>query len=570
MIDKNEIWTPKVNETREFIEIAFDFSNPLDIVREAISNTFDADASEIQLGFSTVSEAGERLLKITIQDNGSGMDEQGLHSFFDLGNSLRKDDEEKIGEKGHGTKVYFNSSKIEVETGKNGIKYKATMDQPKKTLYNHQLPKINVVKEEVTNQNIGTKITIWGYNNNRNDHFTHEELKDYILWFTKMGSVEKEFKIQKYSHIVLKLKGTDRKEPNYETIQFGHVFPKESASIDKLFEEHLADAPNFYCKRWISQGVLPKHTDIEFQAVFYLEGKRVKYDTNKMIKRPGYSAPLGSYNVQDRYGLWICKDFIPIQRQNKWISIKGSEYTKFHAFVNCQGLKLTANRGSIDNTPSEILDDLQQVIQKFFQEQIYNDSWEELQYLENEAISLKTEKQEETDYKKRKNLILHSKIATYEDLVLLEPRNEQGAYSLYMQLNQKDPALFPFQTVDYDTHEGIDIIAKDKMNNIPLGQDSLYYVEFKHILNKNFNHSFKHLRYIVCWDIALNNGEEVEDSSKNKRVVSIQPRADQQDYTRYYLDDKRSQYKIEIFVLKSYLQEKLGIDFRARTEKDRF
>lgn len=49
----------------------------------------------------------EKVLRITIGDDGRGMDEEGLRSFFDLGNSLNKHDSEAIGEKGHGTKVYF-------------------------------------------------------------------------------------------------------------------------------------------------------------------------------------------------------------------------------------------------------------------------------------------------------------------------------------------------------------------------------------------------------------------------------------------------------------------------------
>ena len=35
---------------------------------------------------------------------------------------------------------------------------------------------------------------------------------------------------------------------------------------------------------------------------------------------------------------------MPIQRKNEWIAVKGEEYTKFHAFINCQGVSLTANR----------------------------------------------------------------------------------------------------------------------------------------------------------------------------------------------------------------------------------
>ena len=92
---------PKVDETQEFIEIANNFSNPLEIVREAISNSYDAKASQIKISFDVVSEYGESILKIVIEDNGAGMDKDGLQSFFDLGNSLRRNDPSSIGEKGH-------------------------------------------------------------------------------------------------------------------------------------------------------------------------------------------------------------------------------------------------------------------------------------------------------------------------------------------------------------------------------------------------------------------------------------------------------------------------------------
>ncbi len=115
------ILTPKVNETQEFIEIAFDFSNPLDLVREAISNSFDARAKEIRISFEVEDDDGEKRLKIVLEDNGEGMDFEGLQSFFDLGNSSRKGNDRNsslIGEKGHGTKVYLNCSKLVVETKK--------------------------------------------------------------------------------------------------------------------------------------------------------------------------------------------------------------------------------------------------------------------------------------------------------------------------------------------------------------------------------------------------------------------------------------------------------------------
>lgn len=42
------------------------------------------------------------------------MDEKGLASFLDLGNSLRRGDENSIGEKEHGTKVFLVVEKLKL------------------------------------------------------------------------------------------------------------------------------------------------------------------------------------------------------------------------------------------------------------------------------------------------------------------------------------------------------------------------------------------------------------------------------------------------------------------------
>ena len=80
----------------------------------------------------------------------------------------------------------------------------------------------------------------------------------------------------------------------------------------------------------------------------------------------------------------------PIQRKNEWITSKGSEYTKFHAFINCQALKLTANRGSIENTPSEILQDLEQAVREIYESIVQGDDWDQLEWLESEVDSVNT------------------------------------------------------------------------------------------------------------------------------------------------------------------------------------
>src|ERR1035438_6609370 len=96
------ILIPAVDQAQEFIEIANDFANPLDLVREAISNAFDAHATEVRLAFETELISGETTFVIRLTDNGDGMGKKELQSFFDLGNSTRRGDKTTIGEKGHG------------------------------------------------------------------------------------------------------------------------------------------------------------------------------------------------------------------------------------------------------------------------------------------------------------------------------------------------------------------------------------------------------------------------------------------------------------------------------------
>lgn len=558
---------PKVDSAQEFIEIALDFSNPLDLVREAISNAFDAEADNIVLEFSVIQEYGEKVLKIEIEDNGTGMDEKGLASFFDLGNSLRRGDENSIGEKRHGTKVFFNSRKIEVITVKDEKKYHAVMNEPSRELFERRIPKVKVTIDDDETVPSGTSICIWGYNNNRRDKFTHDQLKDYILWFTKFGSIEREFGIEKNSNVKLKFKGIDRRD--FEELEYGHVFPKESKKVSDLFDKYIVEAPKWYCKKFIKTGSLKNMPEIEYHAIFVIEGTKVKYGYNPMIRRSGYNAPAGAYTIQERYGLWLCKDFMPIQRKNEWITTKGSEYTKFHAFINCQDLRLTANRGSIENTPSEVLQDLMDVVKEMYINITQSADWMDIEWLESEVTAYNTAEKERKDFEWRIDKVNRAKVADFNGIHLIEPQRESGVFTIFMQLSSYDSGLFPFTIIDYDTHSGIDVIVKAK-DDIPIKSSKLYYVEFKNYLTKDFNHSFENLHSIICWDINLKdlkNNDEVIDIANQRRTLKIIQPEHEGDYTRYYLDSMRSGRKIEVFVLKYYLKEKLGIEFVPRTEK---
>lgn len=556
-------FTPKVDATQEFIEIANDFSNPLDIVREAISNSFDAKATKIEIHFSTENEYGNRILKIRLFDDGEGMDNEMLQAFFDLGNSPKRETRDTIGEKGHGTKVYFNSSEIKVTTAKNGKLQTAIMEEPYKKLYDRKLPEVIGNEVDTDPNEHFTEIIIKGYNQNQSARFTHEELLDYVMWFTKFGSVEKKFKINENEKVTLSLKGLNKDSP--EEYPFGHLFPQESDKLDELLDKYNVTAPDYYCKHILKTGHLKNYPEIMFQAIFSIEGNKVKQNYNSMIRRPGKSRISGDYTVQERYGLWICKDFIPIQKKNEWISHKGSEYTKFHAFFNCQALRLTANRGSIENTPSAIMRDIESEVRSLYDDIIKSTDWQNITYLEDETDAYKTIESEKSSFNFRIKKANAAKIADFRGIELVEPARESGVFSLFIQLSTIEQGLFPFKVLDYDTHQGIDIIAVSN-SETNLNHAKKFYVEFKHVLNKNlFNHSFENTHSIVCWDISLQHDDEIKDIKGESRIVQIISPLKDGEYTKYFLDNIRSQRKIEVFVLKYYLHERLKLQFSPRT-----
>ena len=151
-------YTPRVKDCSIFKEIALNTVKPLEVLREAISNADDANANQINISIDR-DEKGDPI--ISIEDNGDGMGIEEIHKFFNLGYSHKE--LSKIGEKGLGTKTYYKSNKIYLETSnQDGILYIAKMDNPWLKLENDELPSYSI--EEVKREyKKGTKVIIYGY-----------------------------------------------------------------------------------------------------------------------------------------------------------------------------------------------------------------------------------------------------------------------------------------------------------------------------------------------------------------------------------------------------------------------
>lgn len=564
---------PEVNEASEFLEISSDFGDPKEIIREAISNSFDAKATEIHISAVIDKSVGEDELVITLSDNGEGMGEEELKYFFGLGftnrkklDKLGKKITEAIGEKGHGTKIYFNSRRIEVETVKDAKLINAFLAKPRKNLRQGKLPGVEY-KVDPTESPHGTKVIIRGYNDNNQEEFSHEELRDYIYWFTRFGSFEKEIDIKKYEDVVIHLSGLGWEEEEGEPLKFGHPFPVVKTSIRELKSSDKVSPLDYYVARWLFPkesliGIPGGHIDF----VFYLEGDKAKRKYNEMIHEPRTIWRPGQYNVDSRYGLWLCKDYISIERRNSWVSEK-SEWTKYHAFVNCQELHLTANRGDLGNTPSRILEAVEKTVKEIFERKIKpTEEFKKYQEeLEKEQLYQSAQK-EEKDFQRRKKLTLQKKTAKLKNIELLEPRQESGVFSLVLQLSALMPSLFGFKVIDYDTSIGYDLLVT-KDYALDLNKTAMRFAEIKFELKRDFNHSFKKLAVVICWDTKLSNDDEVIDLTGAKRIMKITPRDKKakNSYTKYMLVTSTELHNIEVFVLKDFLHECLKIEFRPRS-----
>lgn len=570
-----QTFKPEVNEASEFLEISSDFGDPREIIREAISNSFDAKATDIYISAIIDKSTGEDELVITVSDNGEGMGEEELKIFFGLGftNRLKLNElgikvSDAIGEKGHGTKIYFNSRCIEVETIKDTKCIHALLDYPKKNLRQGNLPEVKYEMTHTESQR-GTKIIIRGYNDNNQTGFSHEELKDYIYWFTRFGSFEMEIGIKKYGNVVIGLSGLGWKDIEREPLKFGHPFPEVKTDIRQLKSSDKVSPLDYYVAKWsFSNEQVIGIPGARIDFIFYLEGDKAKRDYNKMIHEPWTYWRPGQYNVQDRYGLWLCKDYIPIERRNSWVAEKG-EWTKFHAFVNFQNFRLTANRGDLGNTPTHILEAVEKTVKEIFEKRIKpSKEFEKYQEeLEKEQLYQSAQK-EEKDFERRKKLTLQKNTTKLRDIELLEPRQESGVFSLVLQLLAIEPSLFDFKVIDYDTSIGYDLLVTNDYT-LDLNRAAMRFVEIKYELKWDFNHSFKKLASVICWDTKLSNDDDVIDLTGAKRTMKITPPDEKTEnsYTKYMLISTTELHNIEVLVLKDFLRECLKLEFRPRGGK---
>lgn len=548
--------TPKVKEAHAFLEISQDFTTPAEIFRESIANSLDAYARRLWLRAIVENVRGRETVFIDLSDDGMGMNSESIKSFLNLSDSVKpkeppagRSTREMTGYKGHGTKVYFNSEQLEV------VSYDGTsapvlcrLPDPRGELADGKVPAAEI--EELTLEALkskreqwgipelgtgpGTSIRVTGYHQNSKSGLEHDRLRDYVLWFTRWGSWRPKLcavtsttssEVEDLRECSLFLRGLGRNE--YEKVPFGHVFPPaDCTDVRQLRSKDAADPLKHYVRTWaFTDEPLLKNPEKKIDFLFAIEGEAARREYNEMLRRQGKPRRPGDYLSEERYGLWLGADFVPVQRFNAWVSER-SEYTRMHAFVNSPDLALTANRGSVENTPQELLADIEATVRKLFAERI--ETAEDYLKFQDELLAIERHRhaeKEAQDYRRRLKRLESREVATINGVEFYSPETETDVIALVSGVQALLPDLLQFVVRDYDSHFGFDGLAT-RNKKLAVNETNHLFVEFKLDLKKDFNHSFENLEAILCWNARLKDGETVVDLAGRKGTYQITTQKD--------------------------------------------
>lgn len=514
-MSKAERFQPKVNEVNEFLEIASDFEDPLEVIRESLSNSYDAGANNIDITIRNRSHGSD----IIIEDDGHGMERRDLESFFDLGNSRKTN---SIGYKGHGTKIFYKSDRIVVNTSRDGVNLRATMDHPWEKLNDRILPEYEVTEAETRSDNEGTRIKITGFRAGQGfepQELTYNKIHHYLKWKTIAGSTAHFFEENPPEMTITINLGNEIDDTRDKLVTSNHFeFPPE-----QLEPGDGAFPANSMCKHYA-----PRELEVEteegstsIQVVGMIGGKAARNEL------PTY----GRHSAQ--FGVWLAKDHIKVERCNEAIS-HDNEFLHFLFVANCQDIELSANRENIRNKSSNVYQAVEEELRHHLSK-VAADPWFK-EYLEARRAA---------ELERRANSQRSTVEERYEEISQrsgFEPSNQSEVVLGLERLNRRPvgPAL---------TVEDFDLGAE--VNAIVSRSDKLYSSSVHLQLTDHFEEDkpLQSVDKIICWEYGDRDVlRQYEREDYHRGSLDINFHAN----TIRYRNDQ--EYDIEIVPLKGWFE----------------
>lgn len=572
-------------------ELAENRVSALEILREALSNAKDHGAQRV---FIASRRDPPNRVSLTLIDDGEGMDRERLEAFWGVGASVKPPG--SIGYKGHGTKLFFTCARLSVATrSKADAAWSlTTLEQPLRTDAREVIdaplkeghPLWTALHELGLWSGPGTAISIEDLDcEDRAELLSRRHIESFCDWFTVIGDIRSGlFASRREFHralversaqldylrpqdaelrpieVQLRING----ERDYRPIGLGrgardHEFLSAWRDDVEEFQDRpglLALGHRFADFHESKRGAIriaddmsallltePTNwtTDDGISIVAHVEGQRRQRQT--YLEATGRGKRDGIYGFEQRFGLWLCRDFVPVAQRNdllrKVLDRALPRRAKFEirslrnwkVFVNDQGFRPTANRNDIANHGSRearIAEALEAVLrvslrEKSFSEWIGRLQTAALERAQNREIEQINDRREEVrvwmSRKATKDVIELADIDSLprldptHSLRLRAPRSEQELFFVYALLSGRHE--MPLRLLEYDASQGVDAIGMVLVPKLVPGRDALVRVELKlEVEARNpIHHFFEAIDLILCWRVGRE-GEIWEETAE--------------------------------------------------------
>lgn len=606
-MNTNEV---QINKGYELYQIITDFGEPLEIFREAFQNAIDEDAKKVFCHIYEKQRMSGSELYIDIWNDGNALKKEQVANFFGLAKSTKVDENNmpikgKLGYKGHGAKIFFNARKVQICSKEDGIEWGVDLDTPLTQLEeNNTFEYSDYINAEKLDLHLpeswkqGFMVRIIGPRHFGTLHtqfkLNHMYLRDYIKWYTVFGTIYTLYDdVLKEKGIKLYLSGLkvedfqkvynkiDKVDPmplfenvdgiTYEILEMGHMFPEERFTENKM-KQYAKDVNStkayydFYSRR-IYNGNVVCSNNTTFRLIISLEGYETKRKYDLLLSKRGKPRTEMMHTDGERYGLWVCKGGIPVEKVDDWIEGGKGTYTYMQAFIDCEDFQLTANRGSIKNSDIEKIDIIKKELNRILNDNKIKALMNEradMELLEKQIQSIDGDIKELSERKKVANN--RNKIILPNGVILQEPTKNKSGYSesetmvLLINIMAQYPSLFTFRLLDYNTTKGIDFVVE--VNG------EAKYIELKGTLGKKMNHPFRCIDKFICYDTELEVDDVVTDIedfetklfiNKQDSFASYDEQFKNRNYKSYRLRPNSAQIKdMEIICLKEILIDIIG------------
>jgi hypothetical protein len=616
-------------------ELANNKVDALELLREALSNARDHKASNVWV--RTIRGAPPTLdVDVFIANDGEGMSDTQLEAFWGVSSSVKPPSSLPIGYKGHGTKLYFASRRLSVASRRedepewNLTTLEAPLDSSFVSVEQTSLLPGHPLERELAATGLlkrsGVAILVEGCQFRDTERFLERRaIESYCDWFTVIGDIRSGlFKTRSEFH-----------EAVSSNIDLGRLRVHEAALVPMTVHLRINGEPKysylgFAPNKPASQFLLPWKDDVQKwektnpgMAAFghrfadhheaergarrvrddltalclttaddfmdespYAVVMRVEGQRRQLQGYPeGSRQPVGGeYEFDERFGLWLCKDFVPVVLRNDLLQqalLRATEKLKkrlrfdlsrtrfWQVFVNHQALVLTANRNGMANT-REHEEKIVNIVSERIAEALKEDSFRE--WIENlQQAVVHGRRSKEIDamngrvdditqwFKRDKNDIEPTKadglevLADDASLRLPKPANGQEVFHLYTLLSGRYKV--PLRVMEYDTRLGVDAIAQVSDRRLFDSPRAYARVEFKYLVqgNRALGHFFEAIDAIICWSVPSSG--DLPEAGDNPLTGTLQKRTKPRlpskldAYEVVYTDSKGTNKVLPVIVL---------------------